>query len=242
MNKKKVIYIFTIISFLILVNIIPAETVIINKQENEFAWDDPNSLPIWLTEDEKLRIDEIGENFQPTSPPPLPVRQPAEFEPMQGVLIRYPFGISYQVIKEMAEDVNVVTIVADNSQKTYVETQYQSNGIDLSHCSFLIAATDSYWTRDYGPWFILNGDDEQGIVDFIYNRPRPNDDQIPTRYGNDQGIPVYAMDLTSAGGNYMTDGQGIAISTNLVWSENPGLTPEPDGIQLPWYKHISCCS
>jgi agmatine deiminase len=226
MNKKKVIYIFTIISFLILVNIIPAETVIINKQENEFAWDDPNSLPIWLTEDEKLRIDEIGENFQPTSPPPLPVRQPAEFEPMQGVLIRYPFGISYQVIKEMAEDVNVVTIVADNSQKTYVETQYQSNGIDLSHCSFLIAATDSYWTRDYGPWFILNGDDEQGIVDFIYNRPRPNDDQIPTRYGNDQGIPVYAMDLTSAGGNYMTDGQGIAISTNLVWSENPGLTPE----------------
>ncbi len=27
-------------------------------------------------------------------PPPTPIRQPAEFEPMQGVLIRYPFGIS----------------------------------------------------------------------------------------------------------------------------------------------------
>jgi hypothetical protein len=32
------------------------------------------------------------------------------------------------------------------------------------------------------------------------------------------------MPLVTAGGNYMTDGQGIAISTNLVWEENPGLT------------------
>ncbi len=158
--------------------------------------------------------------------PPAPVRQPAEFEPMEGVLIRYSFGISFEAIREMAEDVQVVTIVANAAQQNTVQLLYQSNGVDLSHCSFLIAPTDSYWTRDYGPWFIFNGDDEQGIVDFIYNRPRPNDDQIPTVYGNNQSISVYAMNLEHAGGNYMTDGQGIAISTNLVWSENPGLTHE----------------
>ena len=226
MNKKTVIYLFAIILLLIFVNITPAETVTIKNQEYNLKWDDPNSLPIWLTEDEELRIDEIGKNFQPTSPPPLPVRQPAEFETMEGALIRYPFGISYQIIAEMAEDVNIVTIVASTSEKTYVQTQYENYGIDLSHCSFLIAPTDSYWTRDYGPWFIFNGENEQGIVDFIYNRPRPNDDQIPTKYGLDQGIPVYAMALTTAGGNYMTDGQSIAISTNLVLTENPGLTQE----------------
>jgi len=154
------------------------------------------------------------------------IRQPAEFEPMQGVLIRYQFGISLAIIKEMAEDVNVVTIVASTSEKNTVQSQYQSYGIDLSQCSFLIAPTDSWWTRDYGPWFIINEDSVQGVVDFIYNRPRPNDDLIPARYASNQSLPLTTMSLETAGGNYMTDGQGIAISTTLVWEENPGLTPE----------------
>jgi agmatine deiminase len=154
------------------------------------------------------------------------IRQPAEFEPMQGVLIRYQFGISLAVIKEMAEDVNVVTIVASSSERNTVQSQYQSYGVDLSHCSYLIAPTDSYWTRDYGPWFIINEDSEQGVVDFTYNRPRPNDDVIPARYASNQSLPLTTMALETAGGNYMTDGQGTAISTTLVWEENPGLTHE----------------
>jgi agmatine/peptidylarginine deiminase len=124
----------------------------------------------------------------------------------------------------MAEDVEVVTIVANSGEQTYVENQYQSHGVNLDHCSFLIALSDTYWTRDYGPWFIFNGNDEQGIIDFVYNRPRPYDDQIPTVYGNWQQIPVYDMNVIHTGGNYMTDGQGIAVSTDLVWSENPGYT------------------
>jgi agmatine deiminase len=152
------------------------------------------------------------------------IRQPAEFEPMQGALIRYFFGISYDIIKEMAKDVNVVTIVASVSQENTVLSQYQSYGINLSHCSFLIAPSDSYWTRDYGPWFIFNSNSEQGVVDFTYNRPRPNDDQIPIVYANNQSLPLTSMPLVTTGGNYMTDGQGTAISTTLVWEENPSLT------------------
>jgi agmatine/peptidylarginine deiminase len=158
------------------------------------------------------------------SPSFASIRQPAEFEPMQGALIRYSFGISYDIIKEMAEDVNVVTIVASISEKNTVQSQYQSHGINLSHCSYLIALTDSYWTRDYGPWFIINNNSEQGVVDFTYNRPRPHDDVIPGAYATNQSIPLYFMPLVTAGGNYMTDGQGIAISTSLVWEENPGLS------------------
>jgi agmatine/peptidylarginine deiminase len=185
------------------------------------------------------------------------IRQPAEFEPMQGALIRYPFGISYDIIKEMAEDVNVVTIVASTSEKNTVQNQYQSHGVNLSHCSYLIAPTDTYWTRDYGPWFIINNESVQGVVDFTYNRPRPDDDQIPTEYAENQSLPVYDMPLVTAGGNYMTDGQGIAISTTLVWEENPGYTPEeinqtvhdylgittyhvvPD-VNNEYIKHIDC--
>jgi len=166
----------------------------------------------------------LGQHTTPLSAPPAPVRQPAEFDQMTGVLIRYPFGINYDVIAEMAENVTVCTIVASQTEKTSVLGQYTSHGVDTDHCTFLIAPTDSYWTRDYGPWFIFTGDNTQGIVDFTYNRPRPNDDQIPTRYGQNQSITVYNMALTTAGGNYMCDGEGNAISTTLVWEENPSMT------------------
>ncbi|GAI72634.1 unnamed protein product, partial [marine sediment metagenome] len=66
--------------------------------------------------------------------------------------------------------------------------------------------------------------DELGVVDFEYNRPRPNDNAIPSAYASDQGLPLYEMPLTHTGGNYMTDGQGIAISTDLLETENPGLS------------------
>lgn len=197
---------------------------ILNQRDE--GWLDNNTCNITkgLTSDELERLDEIGKNFKPTSDPPYPVRQPAEFEPMEGVLIRYPFGISYQIIAEMSEDVEVVTIVASISEKNSVLSQYQSHGVNTDNCDFLIAPSDRYWTRDYGPWFIINGDDEQGIVDHIYNRPRPNDDAIPIAFGNWRGIPIYSLPLLHTGGNYMTDGQGIAVSTDLVWSENLGYT------------------
>ncbi len=158
------------------------------------------------------------------APPPAPVRNVAEFETMEGVLIRYPFGISFQIIAEMSEDAIVTTIVSSSSQQSTVLSQYQSQGVNTANCEFLIAPSDSYWTRDYGPWFVFDGNDELAVIDFTYNRPRPNDNAIPGTYASSQGFSSYFLPLEHAGGNYMTDGQGISISTDLVWSENYGYS------------------
>ncbi len=37
------------------------------------------------------------------------------------------------------------------------------------------------------------------------------------------GIESFAMDLITAGGNYMTTGEGISASSDLTWEENPTL-------------------
>ena len=143
---------------------------------------------------------------------------------MQGVLVRYPFGIPLLVIKEMALNVKVTTIVEFLSEKNTVIQQYLANGIDTSHCNFLIAPTNSYWTRDYGPWFVSDSSNQIGVVDFPYNRPRPYDDEIPKKVADTLGIPWYGMNLVATGGNYMTDGLGIAASTTLIYTENPTLS------------------
>ena len=177
-----------------------------------------------MSPEESLRKSEIGKSFVETDPPTGPVRNVEEFGRMQGALIGYPFGIPMSLIKEMAANVMVTTIVANTSQKNTVISSYVSNGIDTSHCNFLIAPTDSYWTRDYGPWFESDSSNHIGIIDFPYNRPRPNDDEIPKRVAEMLGIQWYGMSLISTGGNYMTDGMGISSSTDLIWTENPTLT------------------
>ncbi|MCK4607660.1 MAG: agmatine deiminase family protein, partial [candidate division Zixibacteria bacterium] len=88
----------------------------------------------------------------------------------------------------------------------------------------IIAPTNSIWTRDYGPWFIFQEDGRMAIVDHIYNRPRPYDDLIPGVIGSQWGLNVYGMDLVHTGGNHMSDGLGMSMSTYLVYSENSNKT------------------
>lgn len=177
-----------------------------------------------MSPEEALRKSEIGKSFIETNPPAAPVRNVAEFDRMQGALVRYPFGIPVSLIKEMAKSVMVTTITANLTQKNTVLNTYISNGVDTSHCNFLIAPTDSYWTRDYGPWFESDSSNHIGIIDFPYNRPRPNDDEIPKKVAEMLGLQWYGMNLITAGGNYMTDGYGISSATDLVWAENPTQT------------------
>ena len=197
-----------------------------NLEDLQKKWDyeNPFSLPHWLTSEEMSRFDEIGKDFYVTEPPPAPVKNVAEFDKMQAVLIRYPFGIPMSLIAEMSQDITVLTIVANENQQNTVLNQYSGNGVDINNCDFLIAPTDSYWTRDYGPWFIFDGNDEPGIVNFPYNRPRPNDNDIPIEVAEYFDINLYGMNLIHTGGNYMTDGMGNSASSTLVWEENPSLT------------------
>ena len=97
---------------------------------------------------------------------------------MQGVVIRYPFGISTSIIREIAEDVKVYCLVSSGSQNAAFNSMNNAD-VDMDNIEFILGATDSYWTRDYGPWWVVDGDRNMSIVDFTYNRPRPNDNLAP---------------------------------------------------------------
>jgi len=165
----------------------------------------------------------------PTLPPTGELRPVAEYEPSEAVLIRYPFGIPMSVIKEMAKDIKVITLVANTSQQNTVLSQYNSNGVNTANCSFLIANTNSYWTRDYGPWFMAIDNQEIAMYDFNYNRPRPLDNQINSilaPFLSNDGVQIvrYASNIQHAGGNFMNDGTSQAASTTITLEENSGYT------------------
>lgn len=200
---------------------------------NNYQPKDP--LPIWLTEEEKARVDEIGSWVTPTSPPSDSVDALAEFEKAKGVLLRWDFynweNLYIELTRVIVECAKAYIVVQTQSQANQVRTTLQNHGVATDSVEFFYTPTNSVWMRDYGPWWIYHlTDSTRGIVDFEYNRPRPNDDTMPWHLAHVWNVPLYISDLVHTGGNYMVDGLGCGFSSNLIYSENSYTPEEIDSI------------
>ena len=179
-------------------------------------------LPKWrlmkYLSEEEMNMPITTRNFVETPPPTGEVRFPGEYEPMQAVMIVYPLGIPVELVREMAEDCKVITVVTTYEQSS-AQSEFQSAGVNMSNVEFLNANTNSYWIRDFGPWYIFNGK-EPAIVDNIYNRPRPYDDDLPGHFAEYWDIEMFGMKVVHTGGNMMQDGRGNGVSDDIVITES----------------------
>lgn len=200
-------------------------TILLFTQSNETL------LPKWMTPEELLRVHEIGSSHEITAPPEGSVETPGEFEEMRGIFITWLYGSSAarpifrEIVREVAEICKVYIIVGSSSEQDSITNYLQIHSIPLDSVDFFTWPRNSIWIRDYGPWFMWQQDNTQGIVDFIYNRPRPLDDTIPWRIGQAWTIPVYGSPCEHPGGNFMVDGLGTGFASNLIYQENPSMTP-----------------
>ena len=183
--------------------------------------------PDWMRwhylSEEEMYDKSRGMNFVETDPPTGEPRFVAEFEPMQGVMVSYAssyggFGIPVNLIAQLAENCHLYCIVPSSYQGNAQNTM-QNGGVNMSNVTFVNAPVDSYWIRDYGPWYIFE-DRNPAIVDNIYNRPRYNDDNMSSVFANFWNIPMYGMKVEHTGGNMMEDGRGHGVSDDLVFQEN----------------------
>ncbi|MEO8447428.1 MAG: agmatine deiminase family protein [bacterium] len=189
-------------------------------------------LPNYMTAKEK----EIYKTYQPPflntddpNPPPSVVRTMAEWEEVQGIIVAWTSYTSIiRQIVDYAQDEGYVFIVCTDSNA--VKTYLTSGGVPLINLKFVVANFNSVWCRDYGPWAAYSGvSDSLKIIDWIYNRPRPADDQVPVAFANYISTPLYQAinapnNLTHTGGNFMVDGHGTGFSSKLILDENPGKT------------------
>ncbi|MCB1150619.1 agmatine deiminase family protein, partial [bacterium] len=229
---------------LLLLALALASTALAGETPRRDVDDLEDLLPRHETAAERLRWDG-REDLMPrratlADPPPAgPVRNVAEWEPATGVLIRYPLGLPYGLLRDLDDDVTLHVVVSSTYQAT-AQSNLQANGVDMAKVQFLVRANDSIWTRDYGPWFVVDGNDQLTVVDHVYNRPwRPNDNLIPVYFAQQQGLPVVSHDMYHTGGNYMTDGAHLGMSTQLVYDEalsDNGMTPaQVDQLMADYY-------
>lgn len=153
-----------------------------------------------------------------TAAPFGPVRAAAEWDESRGVFCLWD---NASLMNELRKD-NEVYVITQN--QAWWTSWLASNAIPTTNFRFLNAPTNTWWVRDYGPWFVWDGAQQFGLVDQTYNRPRPLDNAIPAAIASTYGVAYYGVDLVHTGGNYYTDGYGTGWSTSLVLTENPGKT------------------
>ncbi len=164
------------------------------------------------------------------TPPPFAVRTMAEWEEVQSLVITWTSfpGILKQIVRHAVGECEVIIACEDQSEVlAYLQNPEFGGPIeDLSRVTYLAAPFNSIWARDYFAENIYaNEVDSLLLLDWIYNRPRPDDDELSDAVGAAKDVVVYSTtqapyDLVHTGGNFMCDGAATAFSSELVLDEN----------------------
>lgn len=196
-------------------------------------WAYSQDLPKYMTDQEQLQweayIQQAVFSDRVVSPPPGPVRAPGEWEELQAIAITWTSYQSHlrEIVRHAQTECKVIINCSDsNAVKTYLT----SGGVPITNIKFNIVPFNSVWHRDYGSYSVYQNDvGNLFLIDWKYNRPRPQDDVIPLSHASMLGLPIYECNanpylLVHTGGNLMFDGLGTAMSSKLVLTENSNLT------------------
>jgi len=188
---------------------------------------DHEILPKKLTEAENGILSQYEfKNSRLSDPPTGPVRTAAEWEEVEYLVVTWQSGFQGILRQIVAAGVAECKVIITTQNEPSVSNYLTAGGVDLTNVIFMNTPWDSIWIRDYGGNTIYSDDvGERAITDWIYNRPRPNDDVVPSAHALQTDIPIYVTDsgindLVNTGGNFMSDGLGNAFASSLILNEN----------------------
>lgn len=195
----------------------------------------PDILPKGFYEGEEELMDDYLNNIAfnvnrgvgITTPPTGPVRSAAQWEEIQALVITWTSfpSILAQIVDAAQEECTVIIHCTDSID---VKSDLTSYSVPLTNVKYIEVPFNSIWIRDYGANTVyMNDVDSLILVDWIYNRPRPDDDAIPEAYSTMLNIPLFQTtaspnNLMNTGGNWMIDGIETAFASDLILDENDG--------------------
>jgi agmatine/peptidylarginine deiminase len=207
------------------------DTILLKQQKVQST-----ALPNNMTADEAQKMPDYLKSinksvqFLQVPPPFTNLRTMAEWEEIKSILITWQSfsDVLTEIVRNSVRECDVVIVCKDSN---LVKDSLLAKNVDISRVKYCIANTNSVWIRDYGPESVYaNNVDSLFFVDWIYNRPRPDDDTVPSVLSRMLNIPDYSTvnppnQLVGTGGNFMTEGNGMAFSSKLIETDNPTLTP-----------------
>ncbi len=191
-----------------------------------------------ISPEERLKVEQNGfERIKArgiTTPPEYDnIRTAAEWEEIEALTIAWEGFecILKQITAAAVSECKVIIFTESvSSTSNYLQNNMCGGPVDMTNVEIVDTDLNSIWIRDYGANTVYGSwNDDRILVDWLYNRPRPDDDVIPDVLGEHMDIEVYSTtaspyDLMNTGGNYMSDGFGQAFESELIIDENNGET------------------
>ena len=166
------------------------------------------------------------EIYGETKAPPAGSRLVAEWAPGSSVLVAWNEDFAAYFL-ELIVSVSSVSptwvITADVAESKDLEALLLVAGATPGNLFFLEYGHEAFWARDFGPWSVVDPDGAVHFVDPTYYPTRYRDDAIPTLLAPYFEVEVFRPDLDAEGGNIMTNGAGLCVTTSRLAYNNPPL-------------------
>ncbi len=151
-----------------------------------------------------------------------------EFEQQQAILLGWD-GTSFlvqdtliRIVEAVRQKLRVIMLVHDAVAEECVRQQLDQRGLPTSAVQFARVPSNSIWARDFGPMSVKTRAGDCWLIDSDYLREagRPEDDLVPTQLGRLLRQPVHAIPLTVEGGNLLSNGRGLLLTTTQTLESN----------------------
>ncbi len=179
----------------------------------------------------------VDKHAAPVNSPALPMRLPAQWEPMEAIVMVFPvlypplWETHLQMIEAISGVARADVLIPDPTWAKPLWLHLRARGrATFANVRVLHLATDDIWVRDYGGFYGIDRDGKRAVVAPIYDPlesyPQDRDNAMPAHYAAHNGLPYRALDLHTEGGNFWSDGAGTLLTTDDIYTRHPDLLSE----------------
>ena len=163
--------------------------------------------------------------FGPTLETAEAARMPAEFEPIDALMLGVNELIEYhpetlaEIVAALDGDTGIIALISQPDQEQRTLDLLRGRGIATDRIRFFMWPAESMWVQDFGPQQVLG--DEVRIVDFEYDVPgREVENQLPMAFAATFGMKIAHCHLLMEGGSLLSNGRGLCISSTRIVDQN----------------------
>lgn len=166
-----------------------------------------------------------GYGFGPALQDATPGRVPGEFEPKDALLLGVNELLEYhpetlvEIVTALAGQTKIIGLISKPEQEEQTLDLLSSRGLTTDTISFFLWPAASMWVQDFGPRIVI--DDEPHVVDFEYTvTEREIENQLPMAFAATFGMKIDHCHLVMEGGNCLSNGRGLCISSTTLVDQN----------------------
>jgi agmatine/peptidylarginine deiminase len=156
---------------------------------------------------------------------------PGEFQNQAALIlgcnemVRFYPALFGEMASALHRNIALIGLVSNQSERDSALGILAQYGVPASAVRFVVAPVNTLWVRDYVPMFARRADGSISLADFLYDPPkemerRPLDEAFGQILGYLLGLPVQDVPLTVEGGNLLTNGEGLVVTTQSIVARN----------------------